>query len=71
MTNPLAPTMPPKLSGIFMTGKLRIADKPEMGFEAGRGQGLAQTRDAAGNAAGPGIPVRPFEAEYVKLRVRG
>ena len=69
MTNPLAPTMPPKLFAIFMTGKLRIADKPEMGLEAGLGESFTQTGDAAGNAAGPGIPVRPFEAEYVKLRV--
>jgi hypothetical protein len=52
-----------------MTGKLWIADKPEMSFEAGLDEGLTQTANAAGNAAGPGIPVRAFKAEYVKLRI--
>jgi hypothetical protein len=50
-----------------MAGEVGITDKPEMGLKAGRGEGLAQTRDAAGNATGPGILVRPFKAEEMKL----
>jgi hypothetical protein len=69
MTDPLAPTMPPKPSLLFMTGKLGIADKPEMSLEACVGEGFAQSRDAPGNASGSGIAVRPFKAEDVKLRV--
>jgi hypothetical protein len=38
-----------------------------MRLEAGLGEGLAQASDAAGNAAGPGIPVGAFKADYVKL----
>jgi hypothetical protein len=52
-----------------MTGEFGIADKPEMGFEASFGEGFAQTTNAAGNAPRPGLPIRTFKAEYVKLRV--
>jgi hypothetical protein len=57
-----------KLSAIFVTGKIGIADKPEMGFQASLGESFAQTGNAAGNATGPGITVRAFKAEYVILR---
>jgi hypothetical protein len=70
LTDPLAPTVPPKLSSIFVAGKIWIANKPEMGFELGLGESSAQTRDATSNATGPGIAVRTFKAEYVKLGVR-
>jgi hypothetical protein len=54
---------------ILVSRKVRVADKPEMGFEAGPSEGFAQTGNAARNAAGPGIPIRAFKAQYVKLRV--
>ena len=68
-TDPLAPTMQPELSPIFMTGKVRIADKPEMGLETGLGKGFAQASNTACNATRLGITVRAFKAEDVKLRV--
>jgi hypothetical protein len=68
-TDPLAPTMQPELSPIFMTGKVRIADKPQMGLETGLGKGFAQASNTACNATRLGIAVRAFKAEDVKLRV--
>jgi len=53
-----------------MTGKVGIADKPQMGLEASLGEGFAQTRDAGSNATGSGIAIRTFKAQYVKLGVR-
>jgi hypothetical protein len=50
-----------------MTGEVRIADKPKVSFEPGLGEGFAQTGDAAGNTAGPRIPVRAFKAKQVEL----
>jgi hypothetical protein len=38
-----------------------------MGCEAGLGEGFTETCNATGNATGPGIAVRAFKAEYVKL----
>jgi hypothetical protein len=46
-----------------------ITDKPEMGFEPGRGEGFTQTRNAASNATRSGIPIRAFKGEYVELHV--
>ena len=59
--------MQPELSSSFVAGEVGIADKPEMRLEAGLGEGLTQASDAAGNAAGPGIPVGAFKADYMKL----
>ena len=50
-----------------MAGEVWIAYKPEMGRKAVRGEGLTQARDTAGNPTGPGIGVRAFKAEDVKL----
>jgi hypothetical protein len=50
-----------------MAGEVGIADKPEMRLEAGRGEGFTQASDTAGNAPGPGLLVRAFKAEQVKL----
>jgi hypothetical protein len=54
-----------------MAREVGIADKPEMGFETGRGEGLTQASDTAGNATGPGILVRAFKAEQMKLHGKG
>jgi hypothetical protein len=56
-----------ELSSGFMAGEMGIAHKPEMGLKAGRGEGLTQASDTAGNAPSLGIPVRAFKAEDVKL----
>jgi hypothetical protein len=50
-----------------MAGEMGIAHKPEMSLKAGRGEGLTQASDTAGNAPSLGIPVRAFKAEDVKL----
>jgi len=68
-TDPLAPTVPRKLSAIFVTGQIWVTDKPEMGFKASLGDRFAQTCDAAGNTASAGIPVGAFKTEYVKLYI--
>jgi hypothetical protein len=65
--DPLTPAMELELSATFMAGEVGIAHKPQMGLEAGLGKGLTQARDAAGNATGPGIRVRTFKTEEVKL----
>src|SRR2546421_10647360 len=50
-----------------MAGEVGIADKPQMRLEASLGKGFTQPSNAAGNTTGPGIHVRAFKAEDVKL----
>src|SRR5262249_60613157 len=69
LTDPLPPPVQPEVSPSLVTRERRIADKPQMGLEASLGEGLTQPTDAARNATGPGILVRAFKAEDVKLHI--
>src|SRR5262245_38532831 len=68
LTDPLTPPVQPEVSPAFMPSEGRVADKPQMGLEAGGGEGLTQPTDAARNATRPGILVRAFETQNVKLQ---
>jgi hypothetical protein len=41
LADPLAPAMKMKSCALFVIGKLRIADEPEMRFESGVNQSVA------------------------------
>lgn len=61
--DPLAPAMQVQGAPAFVTRQLRIANEPQMGFEAGVRKRLTEAGHAAGKASGAGIGVRAFKGE--------
>jgi len=61
LTDPLTPAMELQSAMGLMARQLRIANKPEMSFIVDFSEGMDQTVNATGKAAGTGIGVAPFK----------